>query len=64
MSADTTLAVVVLGPPAMFGVVVAAESWTHWAQSRRRAHTLQQASRDRHPSAPRGPEDDPRWGQR
>jgi hypothetical protein len=62
MSPDTTLAVVVLGPPAVVGIAYTAEWWTNWAQSRRRAHTLQQAARDRHPSRPVGPEDDPNWG--
>jgi hypothetical protein len=64
MSPDTTLALFILGPPAAFGILVAAEEWTNWVQGRRRAHTLQRASMDRHPSRPVGPEDDPAWGQR
>jgi hypothetical protein len=61
MSPDTTLALFILGPPAAFGILVAAEEWTNWFQGRRRAHALQQAAMDRHPSGPIGPEDAEDW---
>lgn len=55
MSADAVLAVVILGPPALFGVFIAAEEWTWHFQAKR--------ARRRHPSAVPA-EDRPDWGQR
>lgn len=54
MSADAVLAVVILGPPALFGVFIAAEEWTWHFQAKR--------ARRRHPSHRDIPvEDRPEW---
>ena len=47
-------AIVVLIPPATFGVTVAMESWARWLRAGRKVRHYQQqaeqASRDRHPT--------------
>jgi hypothetical protein len=67
VSPDTVLAIVVLGPPAAFGVLIAFEEWRDAVRARRnpgRADLLAEYVRRRHPaSRPRGPEDDPQWEQ-
>jgi hypothetical protein len=82
MTPDTVLAIVFLGPPAVYGLAIIIEDWL---EHRRRTSLTDHGlcyhheqpmrvwdydthqrlyHRDRHPSAPRGPEDDPSWGQR
>lgn len=56
MSSDAVLALVLLGPPALFGAAVAAESWRdHWRRTRVAAtpppvDLLAEYARRRHPS--------------
>lgn len=58
MNPETTLAIILLGPPAIFGMAVAFE-W--WLEDRRAIR----GSRKRHPSARNSVpvEDRPDWGQ-
>ena len=51
MNPDTTLAICLLGPPALYGVIAAWEEYRQWAWER--------ASRPR----PVAPEDRPEWGE-
>jgi hypothetical protein len=66
VSPDAVLAVVVLGPPALFGVLIAFEEWRDAVRARRnpgRADLLAEYARRRHPARPLAPEDRPDWGQ-
>jgi hypothetical protein len=61
---ETMLVMVLLGPPALFGITVAIDDWR--AERRyRRERAYRRDAQNRHPSSgPIGPEDRADWGQR